>query len=66
MIEFILTAVISFSIGALSISILWRREVKQSDKDYKDLAAQNQTLLKKLAKASKNDKRNPKTGRYTK
>ena len=66
MIELILTAVISFSIGVLATSILWRREMRESDKAYKDLVAQNQSLLKKLAKASKNDKRNPKTGRYEK
>lgn len=64
--EIILASVISFSLGALLMSLLWRREIRESDKAYQALVIENQALLKKLAKASKNDKRNSKTGRYEK
>ena len=56
--EIILASVISFSLGALLMSHLWRREQRESDKAYQALVIENQALLKKLAKASKNDKRN--------
>lgn len=48
------------------MSLLWRRVIREFEKAYQALVIENQALLKNLAKALKNDKRNPKTGRYMK
>lgn len=66
MINLTLTAIIAFSLGYLFSNFLWRREQRHFDKAYKDLVIENQRLIKDLAKASKNDKRDVSTGRYTK